>query len=92
MENITPFNTHQIVIYKNYFDKEISHMVNIIVIKGKYHIHIFKWTNQKPSLICFKNEMKILFFSLLILADTNQYKTLSYYFTVFSALTQLRDL
>lgn len=61
IENITPFNTHQILTYKK---MTFSYTVNIIVIKGRYHIHICKWKNQKPSLIYFKNELKILFFSL----------------------------
>ncbi len=33
-------------------------MVNIIIIMGKYRIHLSKWKNQKPFLNCFKNELK----------------------------------
>ena len=64
IQNISPFDMNQILIYKNDTAKEISDTINIIMIMGKYHIHACKWKNQRPSLISYKNELKILFSSL----------------------------
>ena len=68
IQNISPFDMNQILIYKNDTAKEISDTINIIMIMGKYHIHACKWKNQRPSLISYKNELKILFSSLELLA------------------------
>lgn len=69
IENIRPFEMNHILIYKNDTAKEISNMINIIIIMGKYHIHACKWKNQRPSLIFFKNELNIFYSSLLLLAE-----------------------
>ena len=55
IENITPFDKHQILLYKDNLSKEFSELVNIIIVLGKYHIHSSKWKNKHPSIVWFKN-------------------------------------
>ncbi len=68
--------------YMNGLSREISKMVNIIIIMGKYHIHKNKWKNSRPNIVCFKNEIKNYVTSLKVLSEESQslgelYETMS---------------
>ncbi len=80
--NFSLFNKFHVMIYMNGLSKEISKMVNIIIIMGKYHIHKNKCKNSRPNIVCFKNEIKNYVTSLKGLSEESQslgelYETMS---------------
>ena len=76
--NNSLFNKFQVMIYTEGMSKKMSKMVNIIIIMGKNHIHKDKWKNSKPSIVCFKNEIKNYMTSLKENQSINDlYKTMS---------------
>lgn len=72
LENITPCDAHQILIFKDGLPKEFSNMINVVMIMGKNHIHSCKWKNQKPSINWFKSVLGKYCSSLQIIANSNQ--------------------
>lgn len=64
MNSITQLDLELVLYGIGKLPKNISKIVNIIIIMGKYHIHKGKWQNKTPSLATFKIEMQSYFLSL----------------------------
>lgn len=58
------FEFSHILLYADNLKSNISDMINIIILMGKYHIHCTKWRNSKPSFLWFIHDFKLFFLSL----------------------------
>ena len=64
IDDIPVFDISHIFLYVDNLKADISDMINIIILMGKYHIHCCKWRNGKPSFDWFLNDFKLFFLSL----------------------------
>lgn len=54
------------------FDTKISHMVNLIIILGKYHIHTCKWEGNTPSCTAFIQNFALYYKSVKSMKKMNR--------------------
>jgi len=58
------FTIEDILIYNYKITRDLSILINLIIIMGKYHVHKNKWKKQLPNVNCFKNEFSMFLSSL----------------------------
>lgn len=72
ISELEQFTIEDILIYNSKLTRDLSLLINLIIIMGKYHIHKNKWKKQLPNVNCFKNEFRMLLSSLNLVKNSKQ--------------------
>ena len=67
-------------------DQSHVFFLNLFILYGKFYIHKCKWSERKPNIHKFKNEMKMYFETLIGLTNKKAIRTINIYKALKSSL------